>query len=272
MKKGGKITVEATKMIETFLKGDDKIEFADDSAEIEVVIRTKVTDPYKANYNISFTGQEITAIEEKETKKGNVILPEKWMYLALFRVEASLRGECGSISIDDAIKSIAIVEQTKAGIDFKMQGSKFNINISENIKAIVDAALWEKYAIRIEEVLITRIKLSKETEDKRRQQFLEKINIEIEKLKVKQSKEKASQREWDRKGERMGIDVIRKDTSLSVGDILDWDLAMEAAGKVDGVTILSSGDGKSTPAKLGLEFGAGFGAAEKQKKKKRDEE
>ena len=249
------ITVEATKMFEIFLRGDeDKLEFSNDSAEVTVHIRAKVTDSRKATYGMDFTSTEIKAIEKREKDKGNVAFPEYWMYMALFRTEAAVRGVCGKISIDEAIKSTAQV--SKAGINLSHQA---NVNISGDVQTVVDEALKEKYSIEIEEVLMKNIKLTPTTEAKRRERFLEEINVEIAEL-------KKLQQEKEDQGIRLGFDAIRKDTDLSVGDILDWKLLMKAADKLDNVTIISGGEGKDIATDMGSRFGAGFGAVTKDKK------
>jgi len=266
MKERSMITVEATKMFEIFMRGDeDKLEFSNDSAEVTVHIRAKVTNSHDATYYIDFTDAEIEAIESKEKKRGNVIFPEDWMYLALFRAEAAVRGVCGNIGVDEAIKSTAQISAGEINLTHQL-----NVNISTKVQEVVNKALTEKYSIDIEEILIKNIKLSEETEKKRREKFLESINVEIEKLKVEQAEQKKLQQEKADEGIRLGLDAIMKDTGLTVGDILDWKLLMKATEKLDNVTIISSGEGKDISAEMGAKFGAGFGAVARDKMKKEE--
>ncbi len=268
----GKVTVDATKMIRIFMRGDeDKLDFEDDSAEVTVEIRARATESQKPTYEIIFTPEEIMAIEDEERKRGNVPLPENWMYLLLMRVEAALRGICGRMVLDDAIKSVALSAETKAGE--QKSESKLSKDISEKVKAIVNAALKETYAINVEEILVRNIRLHKDTEDARRKIHLAEKGVLVEKQLVLQEKEKALQEQKKGGGIRNRLEAIIEDTELTRGDAMDFEIAKEVAGKVKDVTVIGTGDGKGTPAKVGAEFGVGFGTGYKERdKKRRDEE
>jgi regulator of protease activity HflC (stomatin/prohibitin superfamily) len=266
----GKVTVDATKMIRIFMRGDeDKLDFDDDSAEVTVEIRARATESYKPTYEVIFTSEEIMAIEDEERKKGNVPLPEYWMYLLLMRVEAALRGVCGGIKLDDAIKSIAKKTETGSGVTTKLEVDK---DISREVESIVDAALKGPYGIDVEEILIRNIKLHKDTEKARRDIHLAKKGVKVEEQVVLQEKQKALQEEQKGDGVRGRLEAIVKGTKLTRGDAMDFEIAKEAVSKVRDVTVIGTGEDRGAPSRIGAEFGAGFGATYKKQDKKRGDE
>ena len=267
----GKVTVEATKMIRIFMRGDeDKLDFEDDSAEVTVEIRARATESFNPTYEIIFTPEEIMAIEDEEKKRGNVPLPENWMYLLLMRVEAALRGVCGGIKLDDAIKSIAGETKTGSGVATKTELRK---DISEEVESIVDSALKGRYGIDVEEILIRNIKLHKDTEGARRKIHLAEKSVLVEKQIVLQEKQKALQEQEKGGGIRDRLEAIIEDTKLTRGDAMDFEISKEAVSKVGDVTVIGTGKDKSSLSGVGAEFGAGFSATNKERdKKKRDEE
>ena len=262
-----KVTVDATKMIPISMRGDDnKLNFEDDTAEVMVEIRARTLESYKPTYEIIFTDDEITAIEEKERIKSNVQLSEDWMYLLLMRVEAALRGICGRMKLDDAIKSSARKTETGSGVTTEPE---FNKDISSQVENIVNEALKDKYAIYVEEILIRNIKLHKDTEKARREIHIAEKCVKTEEQIVLQEEQKAIQEAKKGKGTRDRLEAIVKDTELTRGDAMDFEIATKVAGKVKDVTVIGTGDGKGTPAKVGAEFGVGFGAGYKERDKKR---
>lgn len=263
----GKVTVDATKMIRIFMRGDeDKLDFEDDSAEVTVEIRARTTESYEPTYGIIFTDDEIRAIEDEEKKRGNVPLPEYWMYLLLMRVEAALRGICGRMKIDEAIKSIA--RETKNGDNITTK-SEFSKDISRDVEVVVDEALKDKYGIDVEEILIRNIKLHTDTEEARRNIHLAEKGVLVEEQIVFQEEQKALQEQKKGEGTRDRLEAVIKGTELTRGDAMDFEIAREVAGKVGEVTVIGTGDGKGTPAKVGAEFGVGFGTGYKERDKKR---
>lgn len=261
----GKVTVDATKMIRIFMQGEDKLDFEDDSAEVTAEIRARTTESKKPTYEIVFTPEEVMAIEEEERKRGNISLPENWMYLLLMRVEAALRGVCGGIKLDDAIKSIAQKTETNDETATELALK----DISRDVESIVDTALKDRFGIDIEEILIRNIKLHKDTEKARRNIHLAEKSVLVEEQVVLQEKQKALQEQKKGEGTRNRLEAVIEGTELTRGDAMDFEIATEVAGKVGEVTVIGTGDGKGTPAKVGAEFGVGFGTGYKERDKKR---
>ena len=276
-----KITVGATRTIRIFMRGkEDKLDFTDDSAEVTVEIRAKVLGSYKPTYHIIFTGDEIRAIEEEEKQKGNVRLPENWMYLLMMRVEAALRGICGGMNLDDVIKSVARRVKTEAGEKVELE-LEFDKDVSRMVEIVVDAALKERYDIDVEEVMIKNVKLSEPTEKGRRAIQLAKKKVEVETVNVlkeeqivRQTIQKALQDEQKGAGIQKMLDAIVADNpDLSRADAMDYLIRMKVAETVEDVNILSTGKEDDIPTDLGVRFGATFGlGSELGKKKRRDEE
>ncbi|KAF5420377.1 MAG: Regulator of protease activity HflC, stomatin/prohibitin superfamily [Candidatus Methanocomedens sp.] len=265
-----KVTVDATKMIKLFMRGDDnKLNFEDDTAEVTVEIRARTLESYKPTYGIIYTDDEIAAIEGEERIKSNVPLPEHWMYLPLMRVEATLRGICGRMKLDDAIKLSARKTETGSGVTTE---SEFNKDISRNVENVVNAALKYKYAIDVEEILILNIKLHKDTEEARRKIHIAEKGIKVEEQVVLQEEQRALQEEKKGEGIINRLDAIIRDTPLTRSHAMDFEIAKEEASKVKDITVIRTGDGKGTFSKIGAEFGVGFGARYKERDKKRGDE
>lgn len=255
-----KITVGSTKVIKLFMRDDNQLDFEDDSAEMTIEIRAKTTEAKKPTYNVIFTDSEIKTIEADEIKKGNTLLPEDWMYLARIRVEAATRGVCGGLKLDDVIGAVS------------KEGDPNNI--SEKVKDIVDV-LGDSYGIDVEEILVTSIKLNKDTEEKRRKLHLEEKQLLIEKVLVKQAIQKALQEEQTGVAiEKTVSAIIANDPSLTRKQAMDFLINKIAAGNVAEIKMLSGGGGDNLIATLGSFFGAGaeFGSSGSSKKKRRDEE
>ena len=233
----GKVTVNSTKIIKLFMRGDDKLDFKDDSAELTVEIRARATESYKPTYQVIFTDDEIKTIEADEEKKGNTLLPEDWMYLTRIRVESAMRGICGQVNIDEAIESISS-ENVSEENDTK---SAKNKNITQRAKNISDEVLKD-YGIEIEEVLITNLKLSKETEAARREIHIEAKGVDKREQILKQKEVEAKMGEQEGLKIRNELDKIvassvdedgkKVPSGLSRGDAMNYKLGMETAKNV----------------------------------------
>jgi regulator of protease activity HflC (stomatin/prohibitin superfamily) len=258
----GKVTVKSTKVIKLFMRGDSELDFLDDSAELTVEIRAMALDPKCPTYRVIFTDDEIKAIEEEETQKGNTLLPERWMYFTRIRVESAVRGICGRFGIDDAIKSVS----------YAMEEGKIKLEIDESIpesaKVITNEAL-KPYRIKIEEILITNIKLSEPTEKARREIQIEEKGIQKREkiLEQKQVEAEFGTQEGIRKRNELEaiIASIRDDagseipSGLTRADAMKWLVAMKATELIDKVTILSGGKDEAIPSEIAARFGASFG-------------
>lgn len=288
-----KVTVNSTKLIKLFMikskattegreEIDDELEFKDDSAGVEVHIRVKTLGSLGPVYGVTFTDEEIEAIEKRENKKNHDLLPEDWMYLAMAQVEAAFRGVCGGEKIDDAIEAVSYVE----GVETR-EGFQMNRRIPEKARTIANYEL-AKYEILVEEVLVRRIILHPDTEKKRRQIQLETKQILIEGKILEQKAVKAKQ------GRQEGLAVRNRlyatiegktdkegkeiePSGLTIADAMKYEVALETAKKIGQINVLSGGKGEDsipfeTAARIGAAFGTGQqSVAEKIKEKRTDE-
>lgn len=277
----GKITVDSTKIIKLFMRGDDQLDFKDDSAELTVEIRAKTTESEKPTYQVIFTDDEIKTIEADEEKKGNTLLPEDWMYLTRIRVESAMRGICGQVNIDSAIESISSEHDLGEN---DAEATTEDKNITQRAQDISNEVL-EDYGIIIEEVLITNLKLSKETEAARREIHIEAKGVDKRKqiLKQKEVEAKMGKQEGLRIREELneiiapstGKDDKEVPSGLNLSDAMNYKLGMKATEKIGNVTILSGSESdKNIPLDIAARFGAAFGTGNEtvKSKKKRTEE
>jgi len=243
-----------------------------------------VLESYKPTYHVIFTDDEIRAIEEEEKKKGNVRLPENWMYLLMMRVEAATRGICGGMKLDEVIKSVARRVETEAEMELEL---KFDKDVSRMIETVVNAALKERYGINVEEVMIKNVKLSESTEKARREIQLVEKKLEVEAVNARkeeqillQTVQKALQGEQNGVGIQKMLDaIVAGHPGLSREDAMDYLIKMKLVESVDSINILSTGKGDDIIESLATKFGATFGfgskLAEEQRgknKKRRDKE
>ncbi len=292
-----KVTVNSTKLIKLFMikskatiegkevEIDDELEFKDDSAGVEVHIRVKTLGSLGPVYGVTFTDEEIEAIEKREDEKNHDLLPEDWMYLAMAQVEAAFRGVCGGEKIDDAIEAVSYVEGAET-----REGFQINRRIPEKARTIANSEL-AKYEIIVEEVLVRRIILHPDTEKKRRQIQLETKQILIEGKILEQKVVKAKQ------GRQEGLAVRNRlyatiegktdkdgkeiePSGLTIADAMKYEVALETAKKIGQINILSGGKGDdSIPFEAAARIGAAFGTGQQSisekifpEKKKTDEE
>ncbi len=144
-----------------------KLDFTDDSAVVTVRIKVRVSDPFKATYNVS--------------------TPEGWKYVVREQVDAAMRGTCGSLGIDKALKSRSkpLKKRQKKTVEADEKEEIAELSIPEEIYNRVYQDLKEHYGVEFEEALITDIRLSETTETKRREIQTASKDIDINKLVVK---------------------------------------------------------------------------------------
>jgi len=292
-----KVTVNSTKLIKLFMiksktvvdgketEIDDELEFEDDSAGVEVHIRVKALGSLGPVYGVTFTDEEIEAIEKREDEKNHDLLPEDWMYLAMAQVEAAFRGVCGGEKIDDAIKAVSYVKGTE-----KKEELQMNRRIPENARTIANSEL-AKYEIEVEEVLVRRIILHPDTEKKRRQIQLETKQILIEGKILEQKVVKAKQGRQDGlavrnrlyatiEGKTNAEGKETESSGLTIADAMKYEIALRTSEKIGQINVLSGGEEKEPiSSNIAARFGAAFGVGKQSvsektlpEKKKPDEE